>query len=56
MKATLIHYVGEDVFDLREYLGIVSDTPFGETKRLLTANFAPQRNVEDEVFVFRQAA
>ena len=47
---------GEDVFDLRESLGIVSDTPFEETKRLLTDYFAPQRNVEYEVLVFRQAA
>ena len=29
---------------------------FEETKRLLTAYFAPQRNVKYEVFVFRQVA
>ena len=52
----LLHYVGEDVFDLSESLGIVSETPFEETKRVLTDYFAPQRNVEYEVFVFRQAA
>ena len=55
LKAILLHYVGEDVFELSESLGIVSDTPFEETKRILTAYFAPQRNVEYEVFVFRQA-
>ena len=55
LKAILLHYVGEDVFELGESLGIVSDTPFEETKRVLTAYFAPQRNVEYEVFVFRQA-
>ena len=52
----LLRYVGEDVFDLSESLGIVSDTPFEETERVLTDYFAPQRNVEYEVFVFRQAA
>ena len=56
LKAIFLHYVGEDVFDLSESLGIVTDTPFEETKRLLTAYFAPQRNVEYEEFVFRQAA
>ena len=57
LKAMLLHYVGEDIFDLSESLGIVSDTPFEEiSKHLLTAYFAPQRNVECEVFVFRQAA
>ena len=55
LKAALLHYVGENVLDLSESLVIVSDTPFEETKRLLTAYFAPQRNVEYEVFVFRQA-
>ena len=56
LKAMLLHYVGEDVFDLSESLGIVSDTPFEETKRVLTDYFARQRNVEYEVFVFRQVA
>ena len=28
LKAILLHYVGEDVFELSESLGIVSDTPF----------------------------
>ena len=54
-RPILLHYVGEDVFELSESLGIVSDTPSGETKRILTAYFAPQSNVEYEVFVFRQA-
>ena len=56
IESYLLHYVGEDVFDLSESLGIESDTPFEETKRLLTAYFAPQRNVEYGVFVSRQAA
>ena len=37
LKAILLHYVGEDVIELSESLGIVSDTPFEETKRILTA-------------------
>ena len=35
-SSMLLHYVGEGVFDLSESLGIVSDTPFEETKRVLT--------------------
>ena len=44
------------MFDLGESLGTVNETSFDDTKRLLTEYFAPQRNEEYEVFVFRQAA
>lgn len=56
MKAILLHYVGEEVFELAESLGIVDDTSLENTKHILTAYFAPQRNIEYEVYVFRQAA
>ena len=51
----LLHYAGEEVFNLGESLGIVDETSFDDTKRVLTEYFAPQRNEEYEVFVFRQA-
>ena len=34
------------VFDLCEDLGIVADTTYEQTKQILTAYSAPQRNVE----------
>ena len=54
-KAMLLHYAGEEEFDLGESIGIVDETSFDDTKRVLTEYFAPQRNEEYEVFVFRQA-
>ena len=55
-KAMLLHYAGEEVFALGESLGIVDETSFDDTIRVHTEYFAPQRNEEYEVFVFRQAA
>ena len=57
-KEMLLHYASEEVFYLTDSLGIVADTTYDETKRIciLTEYFAPPRNVEFEVFVFRQEA
>lgn len=54
-KAMLLHYAGEPVFDLSESIGIVGGDTLLQTKTKLTAYFAPRRNVEFEVFTFRQA-
>ena len=40
-KAMLLHYAGEEVFDLGESLGIIDETSFDDTKRVLTKYFAP---------------
>ena len=55
-KAMLLHYVGEEVFELAESLGINDHTSLADTKATLLGYFAPRRNVEYEVYVFRQAA
>ena len=39
-KAMLLHYAGEEVFDLGESLGIIEETSFGDTKHVLTEYFA----------------
>ena len=54
-KAMLLHYAGEPVFDLSESIGVVGGDTLLQTKAKLTAYFAPRRNVEFEVFTFRQA-
>lgn len=54
-KGMLLHYAGEEVFDLSETLGVAANTSFEETKTVLNTYFVPQRNTEYEVFVFRQA-
>ena len=53
-KAMLLHYAGEEVFDLSEAIGVVAGDNFNQTKTKLTDYFAPRRNVEYEVFNFRQ--
>ena len=40
------------MFDLAESLGIIVAATLEDTKRILTEYFAPQRNVEYEVFTF----
>jgi hypothetical protein len=54
-KGMLLHYAGEDVFELSDSLGVVATTSFDDTKTMLTDYFVPQRNTEYEVFMFRQA-
>ena len=40
------------MFDLAESLSIIVAATLEDTKRILTEYFAPQRNVEYEVFTF----
>ncbi|XP_013385929.1 uncharacterized protein K02A2.6-like [Lingula anatina] len=54
-KALLLHLAGEEVFELSETIGVVDDDDFTDTKQKLTQHFLPRRNVEYEVYVFRQA-
>ena len=54
-RAMLLHYVGEEVFDLADSVGVLDGDRFAVVKKKLTDYFAPKRNVEFEVFTFRQA-
>ena len=54
-KAMLLHFAGEKVFDLSESLGVVDNDSYDQTKDKLNAYFTPQKNVEYEIFKFRQA-
>lgn len=54
-KAMLLHYAGESVFDLSESLNVLPADTCDQTKVKLNAYFTPRRNVEYEVFTFRQA-
>ena len=54
MKAMLLHYAGEAVFELSDVVGVENDN-FAETKRKLTEYFRPQCNEEYEIFKFRRA-
>ena len=54
-RAMLLHYAGEDVFDLAESVGVIPEDKFKDVKDKLTKYFAPKRNIEFEVFTFRQA-
>ena len=53
-RALLLHCAGEEVFQIAETLTSNDDT-YEQIKTTLTEYFAPKRNVEYEVFVFRQA-
>ncbi|KAK6169529.1 hypothetical protein SNE40_020568 [Patella caerulea] len=54
-KAMLLHLAGEEVFDLSESVGVADGDDFARTKEKLQNYFAPKRNTEYEIFVFRQA-
>ncbi|XP_071949945.1 uncharacterized protein [Antedon mediterranea] len=54
-RAMLLHLGGEDVFEISKTHTTGNET-YLETKEKLTTYFAPKRNVEYEVFMFRQAA
>ncbi|MPC45746.1 hypothetical protein E2C01_039452 [Portunus trituberculatus] len=53
-RALLLHCAAEEVFQIAETLLRDEDT-YEQLKTKLTVHFAPKRNVEYEVFVFRQA-
>ncbi|KAK6186734.1 hypothetical protein SNE40_006012 [Patella caerulea] len=54
-KAMLLHLAGEEVFDLSESVGVADGDDISRTKEKLQNYFAPKRNTEYEIFVFRQA-
>lgn len=54
-KAMLLHYAGESVFEISEAVGVLTTHSFAETKEKLGEYFAPKRNVEYEIFQFRNA-
>lgn len=53
MRALLLHYVGDVVFDIYEAEKGDSPETYKATKEVLTAYFAPKRNVQMEIFNFR---
>ena len=55
MKAMLLHYAGEAVFELSDVVGVIEKDNFAETKRKLTGYFRPQCNEEYGIFKFRPA-
>ena len=55
LKAMMLHYAGESVFELSESVGVISSDSYAQTKEKLTPYFTPRRNEEYEVFTFRQA-
>ena len=53
-RALLLHYAGEDVYDMCTTLPDIYET-FDAAKQALTQYFAPQKSTEFEVYRFRQA-
>lgn len=53
-RALLLHYAGEDVYDIFTTLPDVEET-FDAAKQALTQYFAPKKSIEFEVYKFRQA-
>ena len=54
-KGQLLHFAGEDVFEVYLSFGSPSNLTFQEMKARLTAHFLPKRNKEYEVFKFRSS-
>ena len=52
-RALLLHYVGEDVYDIYEAEKGDSSSTYDATKEVLTSYFKPKRNVQMEIFNFR---
>ncbi|XP_033114113.1 uncharacterized protein LOC117114547 [Anneissia japonica] len=50
----LLHLGGDDVFEISESHTLAEDT-YAQTKEKLSAYFTPKRNIEYEIFMFRQA-
>lgn len=54
LKALLLHLAGEKVHDIYDTLAEAADK-YADTKTKLTNYFAPKKNVQYEVYVFRNA-
>lgn len=52
-RALLLHYVGEDVYDIYEAEKGDNPSTYEATKQVLTSYFKPKRNVQMEIFNFR---
>ncbi|XP_060604313.1 uncharacterized protein K02A2.6-like [Ruditapes philippinarum] len=53
-KALLLHYAGDDVYDIYDTLNLREDNEnYEETKIGLTAYFKPRKNTQFEIFEFR---
>ena len=53
-KALLLHYAGDDVFDIYETLNLANnDSNYEETKQGLENYFSPRKNTEFEKYEFR---
>ncbi|XP_077869380.1 uncharacterized protein LOC144360591 [Saccoglossus kowalevskii] len=55
-RALLLHLAGEEVFEIHLGLEQAEDETYVQLKTKLSEYFAPKRNVEYEVYVFRQAS
>ena len=55
VKAMMLQYAGEAVFELSEFVGVLSSDGHDQTKEKLIAYFTARRNEEYDVFTFRQA-
>ena len=55
-RSKLLHYTGEDVFVINRNLSHIADDTYNRLKTKLGDHFNSFRNVEYEVFQFRQAA
>ena len=57
-QAMLLHYGGEEVFEIHEALSVEGDAidTYPQLTKKLTEYFAPKRNTEYEVYLFRQSA
>ena len=58
-NAMLLHYIGEETFDIYETLGVAvagdGEKQVDKAIDVLTSHFAPKMNTEYEVYKFRQA-
>ena len=55
-RAQLLHHAGEEVFDINLALPTEGGETYEQLKEKLNNYFAPKRNIEYEVYVFRQAS
>jgi hypothetical protein len=55
-RALLLHYIGSSAFDIFETLTDTGDEKdYKKAMDRLTEHFTPQRNVDYEIYLFRQA-
>ena len=52
-RALLLHYAGEQVYDIYEAEKGTTEATYKATKEVLTNYFAPRKNIQIEIFTFR---